>query len=52
MHTGKPNSCGNSVNLIRGLHQSVGVVQDSKRAKRSKKPSGQIEMLLPINGEK
>jgi hypothetical protein len=52
MHAGKPTACGNSVKLIHLLRRSVAVEQDSKRAKRPKKPSAQIEMLLPIDGKK
>jgi hypothetical protein len=43
---------GNVVNLMDALRASIGQEQASKPARKSKKATGQKEMLLPIDGKK
>src|SRR5215831_3340929 len=43
---------GNVVDLMEALRRSVGREEQAKRPKKTKKSSGQKEMLLPIEGKK
>jgi DNA end-binding protein Ku len=45
-------AAGNVVNLMDALRASLGQERARKTAKKPKKPAGQKEMLLPIDGKK
>ncbi len=51
MCASKPILYGNLVDLRPLLRQSVCPEHESRRAKKPKKPGGQMEMLLPIGGK-